>query len=138
MELQLAALLVVLIEPSRAQCKIVKQQFEELGIKHYKHFETGGAALESIFDKVPDLVISTNTLGKKLHGLIWLDGNEIYTATTDDFQPISGAHHAKYDKVELIDLDKDGDLDVLICEENFGPSSEGLGVVWYENKLGEE
>ena len=89
-------------------------------------------------DGVPDLVISTNTLGKKLHGLIWLDGNEIYTATTDDFQPISGAHHAKYDKVELIDLDKDGDLDVLICEENFGPSSEGLGVVWYENKLGEE
>ncbi len=59
MELQLAALFVVLIEPSRAQCKIVKQQFEELGIKQYKHFETGEAALESIFNDVPDLVISS-------------------------------------------------------------------------------
>jgi hypothetical protein len=30
-------------------------------------------------------------------------------------------------------MDKDGDLDVLICEENFGDNSRGLGVVWYEN-----
>jgi hypothetical protein len=35
----------------------------------------------------------------------------------------------------LIDIDLDGDLDVLICEENFGEESQGLGVVWYENKL---
>ncbi len=59
MELQLAALFVVLIEPSRAQCKIVKQQFEELGIKQFKHFTGGGDALESIFEDVPDLVISS-------------------------------------------------------------------------------
>jgi hypothetical protein len=26
-------------------------------------------------------------------------------------------------------------LDVLICEENFGENSEGLGIVWYENRI---
>ncbi len=35
----------------------------------------------------------------------------------------------------FIDLDGDGDLDVLTCEENYGEKSEGLGVIWYENPL---
>ena len=59
MEHQLAALYVVLIEPSRAQSKIVIQQFYELGIGQYKHFDTGAAAIEAIFEDVPDLVISS-------------------------------------------------------------------------------
>ena len=85
-----------------------------------------------------DLVISTNTNGLDLDGIIWLDGKKIGSEGMDaDFQSISGAHHAKNDKVELIDLDGDGDLDVLICEENYGLNSEGLGVIWYENKLKE-
>jgi hypothetical protein len=84
-------------------------------------------------DGVPDLVLSTETLGKERYGLIWLDGRKILNSKESDWQKISGFHNAKYDKVELIDLDKDGDLDVLICEENFGENSTGLGVVWYEN-----
>ena len=44
--------------------------------------------------------------------------------------PISGPKGTKYDLVELIDLDGDGDLDVLTCEE-----VENLGVFWYENPL---
>ncbi len=86
-------------------------------------------------DMIPDLVISTNTEKKKLPGLIWLDGTKINQAKSQDFQSISGVHIAKYDKVELIDLDEDGDLDILICEENFGSMSKGMGVVWYENTL---
>jgi hypothetical protein len=42
--------------------------------------------------------------------------------------PISGPLGIKFDLVKLIDLDGDGDLDVLTCEE-----SENLGVIWYEN-----
>lgn len=44
------------------------------------------------------------------------------------WRDIAGREGTKYDLVELIDLDEDGDLDVLTCEE-----SERLGVIWYEN-----
>jgi hypothetical protein len=84
-------------------------------------------------DEVPDFVLSTETLGKVRFGLIWLDGRKIKNAKEIDWQKISGFHNAKYDKIQLMDLDNDGDLDVLTCEENFGENSEGLGVIWYEN-----
>jgi hypothetical protein len=83
-------------------------------------------------DGLADLVISTNTYGAQVSGLIWIDGSKLEQV---ECKPISAAHNAKYDKVELVDLDEDGDLDVLICEENFGENSEGLGLIWYENQL---
>lgn len=85
-------------------------------------------------DGIADLVISSNTQGRKVNGLIWLDGQRLDQVQEEDYQAISSAHNAKYDKVVLHDLDGDGDLDVLICEENYGPNSEGLGVIWYENR----
>jgi hypothetical protein len=89
-------------------------------------------------DGIRDLIISTNTNGQAKYGLIWLDGKRIKDAQATDFLEISDAHNAKYDKVELVDMDGDDDLDILICEENFGDRSEGLGVVWYENQLSED
>jgi hypothetical protein len=44
---------------------------------------------------------------------------------------ISGPVGIKYDRLELIDLDGDRDLDVLTCEES--ANSGGLGVIWYQN-----
>lgn len=41
---------------------------------------------------------------------------------------ISGAAGIKYDRVECLDLDADGDLDVVTCEER-----EINAVLWYEN-----
>jgi hypothetical protein len=41
---------------------------------------------------------------------------------------LAGAPGVKFDLLQLLDLDGDGDLDVLTCEE-----ADGLGVVWYEN-----
>ena len=98
---------------------------------------TGGAksveAGDMNNDGITDFVLSTETQGKILNGLIWLDGNHLQNTKESDWQKISGFHIAKYDKLELIDLDKDGDLDILACEENYGENSEGLGVIWYEN-----
>ncbi len=84
-------------------------------------------------DGIPDLVLSTNTEGAAKVGLSWISGADLKSDKDQVWLPISGKHNAKYDKVELTDIDGDGDLDVLICEENYGEDSEGLGVVWYEN-----
>ena len=86
-------------------------------------------------DGLKDLVLSTNTDRQKKVGLTWIDGKKINHVQPSDFQQISGVHRSKFDKVVLTDIDMDGDLDVLICEENYGENSEGLGVVWYENEL---
>ena len=87
-------------------------------------------------DEIPDFVISTNTDNAvDKWGLIWLDGSHLHNVSKSEFQPVSAKHRAKYDKVELIDLDGDKDLDILICEENFGENGKGLGLIWYENTL---
>ncbi|WP_114750579.1 FG-GAP repeat domain-containing protein [Pleomorphovibrio marinus] len=47
---------------------------------------------------------------------------------------ISGKEGVKYDFIVLIDMDGDGDLDILTCEETgYDGSKSGLGVIWYEN-----
>mgnify|MGYP003392661066 FL=1 len=42
---------------------------------------------------------------------------------------IGGLTGTKFDLVQLVDLDSDGDLDVITCEER-----ENLGLIWYENQ----
>jgi len=86
-------------------------------------------------DGQPDLVLSTNTHNKNIIGLSWIDGKTLARTKKLKLQPISKKDNYKYDRVELLDMDQDGDLDVLICEENNGEGSRGLGVVWYENPL---
>lgn len=48
---------------------------------------------------------------------------------------IAGPQGVKYDVVHLVDLDGDGDLDVLTNDEKEGGAGQGLGVIWYENRL---
>ena len=61
-------------------------------------------------------------------GVIWLSYREKVTDPAWQAHEISGPHGVKYDLVELLDFDGDGDLDVLTCEER-----ANLGVIWYEN-----
>jgi hypothetical protein len=64
-------------------------------------------------------------------GVMWLSYAQAPADRTWAAHDISGSlHGVKYDLVELIDLDGDGDLDVLTCEER-----NNLGVVWYENPV---
>jgi len=50
---------------------------------------------------------------------------------------LSGPDGIKFDRIELMDVDGDGDLDLLTCEERHrskeNPKLTGLGVFWYEN-----
>ena len=78
-------------------------------------------------DGRPDLVLTTNTGGnRKVPGVSWLEQAEPKWAMHN----IGGSVGAKFDLIELVDLDKDGDLDAITCEE-----SDNLGVFWYENPL---
>ena len=71
------------------------------------------------------LVMTSNTAISQRLGQIegvWLstDGNQ--------WSPISETKSVKLDRMECLDLDGDGDLDVMTCEER-----KNLGVIWYEN-----
>lgn len=64
-------------------------------------------------------------------GVMWLS----YDPDMGPVQPEWTAHDisgrsegVKFDLLQLLDLDGDGDLDVITCEER-----DNLGVIWYEN-----
>ncbi len=72
-------------------------------------------------DNIPDFIITCEHSEKGKSGVLL--GNVF-----SEFSSISGPEGIKFDRMELLDLDGDGDLDVITCEER-----DSLGVVWYEN-----
>lgn len=89
----------------------------------------GGAKAVSIgdinLDGLPDLVFSCERADGPKKGVSWISKG------TDEkwtFHDISGSAGIKHDLIPLIDLDGDGDLDALTCEER-----EFNAIFWYEN-----
>lgn len=74
-------------------------------------------------DQIPDFVITCEHAQGKLKGVLFSD-------VFSEFEPISDSEGVKFDRIELLDLDDDGDLDIITCEER-----TGLGVIWFENPL---
>ncbi|MDF1860814.1 MAG: VCBS repeat-containing protein [Verrucomicrobiales bacterium] len=74
-------------------------------------------------DPIPDFAITCERANGRLKGVLW---SNVFS----EFTAVSNATGIKYDRIELIDLDGDGDLDLLTCEER-----AGLGVIWFENPL---
>ncbi|MBA2114791.1 FG-GAP repeat domain-containing protein [Bremerella alba] len=100
--------------------------FEQIEIPMPANTGTGKSVrvVDVNLDGQNDLVISCGNAGKK-HGVMWMHKREGEWVA----QPISGLEEGiKFDLLQLIDLDGDGDLDVLTCEER-----DNLGVIWYEN-----
>ncbi len=61
-------------------------------------------------------------------GLVgWIDGLDMSTRAPG-VRVVNGSVGIKFDRIELLDIDADGDLDILTCEER-----QNLGVVWFEN-----
>lgn len=73
-----------------------------------------------------DLVVSCEHASGK-SGVFWLspEGPAQWA-----FHDVSGSQGIKFDLVEPLDLDGDGDIDLATTEEQ-----AGLGVIWYENPL---
>ena len=80
-------------------------------------------------DGRPDIVHSAEPSGPPGgSGVTWLSCRKAVTDGGWDVHDISGPAGSKFDLLELVDLDDDGDLDVIACEER-----ANLGVFWYEN-----
>jgi hypothetical protein len=88
-------------------------------------------------DAKPDLVFTCENARGQRSGVMWLSYDKSPAEATWRAHEISGPAGIKYDRLELLDLDGDGDLDVLACEESqpTGGPGQGLGVFWYENPV---
>lgn len=109
-----------------------KPKWTEHGIQSPANIGTGKAvAIGDIDgDGRQDIVLSCEN-AKNASGVVWLTRPKGKPATHREWvrHEISGDKRGiKFDRIELLDLDGDGDLDVLTCEER-----HNLGVIWYEN-----
>lgn len=78
-------------------------------------------------DGQPD-VVTTNRGKEPAQCVAWQEFSKSPTESKWAEHDIGGTKGAKFDLIELLDLDGDGDLDVVTCEE-----AANLGVFWYEN-----
>ncbi|MFZ2277098.1 MAG: VCBS repeat-containing protein [Prosthecobacter sp.] len=76
-------------------------------------------------DKLADLLFTCENAKGKLDGIVWLEQQRHGPWKQ---HTLGGPEGLKYDLMQTLDLDGDGDLDVITCEER-----DQLGVIWYEN-----
>jgi hypothetical protein len=82
-----------------------------------------------------DIVLSAEQAGGERRGIVWLRYRDSPLEPQWDAFDVSGPQGVKYDLNLLLDVDADGDLDILNTEENDNSvgGNPGLGLVWYEN-----
>jgi hypothetical protein len=82
-----------------------------------------------------DLILSAEQATNGKRGIVWLRHRDSPFRADWDVFDLSGHEGIKFDLNLLLDVDADGDLDVVNSEENDNArdGKAGLGVVWYEN-----
>ena len=86
-------------------------------------------------DGRPEVVFSCEGASGDRSGVMWLSYQDSPMEKVWTPHEISGPRGIKFDRIELLDIDGDADLDVLACEESqpVDGNRRGLGVFWYEN-----
>lgn len=84
-------------------------------------------------DGQDEILFSCESANAPKSGVVYLKLNK--SSKKWEMHDVSGQEGIKFDLMELVDLDGDGDLDVLTCEER--ASGRGLGVIWYANPFGQ-
>ncbi len=79
-----------------------------------------------------EIIVSTNNKYEGSENVFYLKNNLSTFQGSWMAESISGKLGIKYDLIPLIDVDKDGDLDVVTTEEKTN-DKQGLGVIWFEN-----
>jgi hypothetical protein len=87
-------------------------------------------------DGRPELIFSCEHANAELSGVARLAFSGFPKGTNYTLDNVSGPEGIKYDRIELVDADGDGDLDIYACEEQQPLKGKpgGLGVFWYENR----
>lgn len=118
------------------------EALDESGAKWEQHeitYPTGVGKVKSLQvgdidgDGHEDMVLSCSDSEPPKIGVVWFKnpGNPLLPDWTAN--DISGPDGVKFDLTPLIDLDGDGDLDVITTEENNNSAGVALGLIWYEN-----
>lgn len=76
-------------------------------------------------DALPDLLFTCENAKGPREGIVWLEQQR---SRPWKQHTLGGPEGLKFDLMQTLDLDGDGDLDVITCEER-----DQLGVIWYEN-----
>lgn len=89
-------------------------------------------------DGFPDIVANCEGAIPPKQGVFWLRQSPGKPIDEWEARGISGSEGIKFDRIVLLDIDLDGDLDILTCEEHheIDGKPKGLGVIWYENPFG--
>lgn len=126
----------ILVSAKPRQLRVLLRQntagtdWQESEIKLPEHTGTAKAVAAGDLnqDQRLDLICTCEHADSGKSGVFWLTQD---SENKWSFRDISGPRGIKYDRLELIDPDGDGDLDVLTCEER--EDQTGLGIIWYEN-----
>lgn len=76
-------------------------------------------------DTLPDLLFTCENAKGPREGIVWLEQQRTGAWKQHTLGSPEGL---KFDLMQTLDLDGDGDVDVITCEER-----DQLGVIWYEN-----
>ena len=119
----------ILVASMRRGLLVIEYSRRKGVFAHTVPFPTGvgtgkGVAIGDLDGDGNNEIVITCENAAGVHGVYYLSRLEDRWVAHD----VAGLEGTKFDRIELLDIDLDGDLDILTCEE-----TENLGVIWYEN-----